>query len=313
MKQRPPVLNPPPIEYERKKKMGRNSHYFKGKEENAKRALGIYESIERDKDIMDAVRFCVNNSCVYSASPLDKDRFISKERSDKPFFARANKLIINLDTVSAIEKVYNEYPRIYKMAALNFASYKNPGGMFLKGSKAQEECLCHQSALYNILSRFPKYYEENKKNLNNALYTDRAIYTPSVPFFTESSIFNCDIITCAAPNKYAAQKYKNVSDEENWYNLYNRIEFILNIAKFHQVDILIVGAFGCGVFGQDPYEVAAIFKYLLDTKPYGFSQVIFAIPRGTRADNYTPFEQIFFNPTIAIDNPRIRSLLRMDI
>ena len=311
MKQRPYVLNPPPIEYERTKKMGRNSHYFKGKEENAKRALGIYESIERDKDMMDKVRFCVNNSIIYS--PDDKERINNIQRTDKPFFTRANKLIINSDTVSAIEKVYDEYPSVYKKAALNFASYKNPGGMFLKGSKAQEECLCHQSVLYNILSRFPMYYEENKKNLNRALYTDRAIYTPNVPFFTETSIFDGDIITCAAPNKYAAQKYKNVSDEENWYNLYNRIDFILDIAKVNGVDILIVGAFGCGVFGQDPYEVAAIFKYLLDTKPYGFSQVIFAIPKGTRADNYTPFEQIFFNPTIAIDNPRIRSLLRMNI
>ena len=149
--------------------------------------------------------------------------------------------------------------------------------------------------------------------MHKALYTDRAIYTPFVPFFTETSIFNCDIITCAAPNKYAAQKYNKVSDEENWYNLYNRIEFILDIAKVNHVDILIVGGFGCGVFGQDPFEVAAIFKYLLDTKSYGLSQVIFAIPKGTRTDNYTPFEQIFFNPIAAIDNPRIRSLLKMNV
>lgn len=291
--------------------MGRNSHYFKGKEENAKRALGIYESIERDKDMMDKVRFCVDNSLIYS--PEDKERISNIQRTGNPLFTRANKLMIDSDTVSAIEKAYTTYPAIYTIAALNFASYKNPGGMFLKGSKAQEECLCHQSALYNILSRFPNYYEENKKKLNRALYTDRAIYTPDVPFFTETNVFNCDIITCAAPNKYAAQKYKNVSDEENWYNLYNRIEFILDIAKVNGVDILIVGAFGCGVFGQDPYEVAAIFKYLLDIKSYGISQVIFAIPKGTRADNYTPFKQIFFNPIASIDNPRIRSLLKMNI
>lgn len=292
--------------------MGRNSHYFKGKEENAKRALGIYESIERDRDMMDKVRFCVNNSIIYS--PEDKERIDNIQRTDnQQFFKRANKLIIDADTVSAIEKIYTNYPHNYKVAALNFASYKNPGGMFLKGSKAQEECLCHQSALFNILTRFPNYYEENKKKLNKALYTDRAIYTPYVPFFTETSIFNCDIITCAAPNKYAAQRYNKVSDEENWYNLYNRIEFILDIAKVNHVDVLIVGAFGCGVFGQDPFEVAAIFKYLLDTKSYGLSQVIFAIPKGTRADNYTPFEQIFFNPIAAIDNPRIRSLLKMNV
>lgn len=293
--------------------MGRNSHYFKGKAENAKKALDIYESIEHDKEMMWFVNWCVENSIIYS--PSDTDNLTNYIRSDKPLYMKPDKIIANLDTVSAIEKIYENYqlyPYRTKVAALNFASYKNPGGMFLKGSKAQEECLCHQSALYNILTRFPNYYAENKKNLNEALYTDRAIYTPSVPFFTGSIGFDCDIITCAAPNKYAAQKYKNVSDEKNWYYLYNRIEFILNIAKLHQVDILIVGAFGCGVFGQDPYEVAAIFKYLLDNKSYGFSQVIFAIPIGTRVNNYTPFKQVLYDPNFTTDNPRINSLLKLN-
>lgn len=293
--------------------MGRNSHYFKGKEENAKIALAKYESIERDKEMMNFVNWCVKNSCIYS--PSDADNLANYIRSDKSIYLKPYKIIEDLDTVSAIEKVCeNKLQSSFKanVAALNFASYKNPGGMFLKGSKAQEECLCHQSVLYNILTRFPNYYAENKKNLNEALYTDRAIYTPSVLFFTESSRICCDIITCAAPNKFTAQRYKNVSDEKNWYYLYNRIEFILNIAKLHQVDILIVGAFGCGVFGQDPYEVASIFKYLLDNKSYGFSQVIFAIPRGTRADNYTTFEQVLYDLNFTTDNPRINLLLKLN-
>lgn len=293
--------------------MGRNSHYFKGKEENAKIALAKYESIERDKEMMNFVNWCVENSCIYS--PSDADNLANYIRSDKSIYLKPYKIIEDLDTVSAIEKVFeNKLQSSFKanVAALNFASYKNPGGMFLKGSKAQEECLCHQSVLYNILTRFPNYYAENKKNLNEALYTDRAIYTPSVLFFTESSRISCDIITCAAQNKFTAQRYKNVSDEKNWYYLYNRIEFILNIAKLHQVDILIVGAFGCGVFGQDPYEVASIFKYLLDNKSYGFSQVIFAIPRGTRADNYTTFEQVLYDLNFTTDNPRINSLLKLN-
>lgn len=52
--------------------------------------------------------------------------------------------IIALDSVSAI---FEEHADNQKMAVLNFASYKNPGGMFIKGSKAQEECLCHESFL----------------------------------------------------------------------------------------------------------------------------------------------------------------------
>ena len=58
----------------------------------------------------------------------------------------------------------------------------------------------------------------------------------------------CDVITCAAPNKRAAQRYCNVSDEENSRVLESRIDFILDIAKRHKIDILVLGAFGCGVF-----------------------------------------------------------------
>lgn len=287
--------------------MGRNSHYFKGKEENARKAKKLYESIENNPDMMKQVNWCVENSKIYS--PEDKnviEGYIHGVYTEYPI---SNIVMYDTDTVTAIEKAC-ERPGRTNIAALNFASFKNPGGMFLKGSKAQEECLCHQSALYNILSRFPEYYEENKKMLNNSLYKDRAIYTPAVPFFNEKGIFHSDIITCAAPNKYAAQKYKYISSEENWYNLYNRIEFILDIAKFKNVDVLIVGAFGCGVFGQDPYEVAAIFKYLLTNRRYGFELIIFAIPHGSRQDNFTPFYEVLFNHILNIDNPRVKELLK---
>ena len=287
--------------------MGRNSHYFKGKEENARKAENLYKRIENDQNMMKQVNWCVENSKIYS--PEDKDiieNFIHNKSTEQPI---PNIVMHDADTVTAIEKAC-EIPGRTNIAALNFASFKNPGGMFLKGSKAQEECLCHQSALYNILSRFPNYYEENRKMLNKSLYQNRAIYTPVVPFFNEKGIFHSDIITCAAPNKYAAQTYENVSEEENWYNLYNRIEFILDIAKINNVDILIVGAFGCGVFGQDPYEVAAIFKYLLNNKRYGFELVVFAIPYGTRQDNFIPFCEVLNNKITNIDNPRVRDLLK---
>ena len=41
------------------------------------------------------------------------------------------------------------------------------------------------------------------------------------------------------------------------------------MAKENQVDLLILGAYGCGVFGQNVKEVAEIFKEYLDTShPY---------------------------------------------
>ena len=116
--------------------MGRNSHYFKGKEENARKAENLYKRIENDQNMMKQVNWCVENSKIYS--PEDKDiieNFIHNKSTEQPI---SNIVMYDADTVTAIEKAC-ERPGRTNIAALNFASFKNPGGMFLKGSKAQEE------------------------------------------------------------------------------------------------------------------------------------------------------------------------------
>lgn len=215
-------------------------------------------------------------------------------------------VIEDMDSVSAILKY--EKPG-NKMAVLNFASYKNPGGMFLNGSSAQEESLCHESYLYNVLSECSDYYEWNNDHKFKALYANRALYSPNIVFsrpivprpkVTEDSKVNtvdwalCDVITCAAPNKSAAQKYGNVPDAINSNSLYSRIEFVLDIAKEQEVKTLILGAYGCGVFGQDPTEVASYFKTLLFSKYKCFDTVVFAIPNGNNG-NLAAFKKVFNN------------------
>lgn len=201
-----------------------------------------------------------------------------------------------LDSVSAIMKYAKDGENI---AVLNFASYKNPGGKFIDGSKAQEECLCHESNLYNVLSEFQhSYYDWNSKNLNRSLYRDRALYSPDVIFNKNGKEVHCGVITCASPNKSAAQKYCNVSDQENSMVLKGRIEYVLKIAKDNCADTLVLGAYGCGVFGQDPKEVASIFKGLLEKPEYQcFSHVVFAIPEG-KDRNLESFREAFkrFSP-----------------
>ena len=164
--------------------------------------------------------------------------------------------------------------------------------MFYKGSKAQEECLCHESYLYNVLKEFDDtFYEWNRRHKNKSLYLNRALYSDSVMFMRGDEFRYCDVITCAFPNKKASQKYCGTSDEENSKVLRDRIDFILKIAKDNLVEILILGAGGCGVFGQDPYEVAQIFKELLTTKYKCFDKVIFAIP-DKNGENYIAFKEV---------------------
>lgn len=199
--------------------------------------------------------------------------------------------VVNTDSVSALFR-YHEG----KTAVLNFASYRHAGGMFIEGSQAQEECLCHESILYNVLRQYQPYYDWNEQHRNRSLYLDRAIYSEDVLFLKEKmKPIKVDVITCACPNKKAAQKYANVSNTENSKILDERIHFLLDIAAERGVETLILGAFGCGVFGQDPYEVAAVFKKYLEQEYKCFKKIIFAVPRGMHDFNNLAFTKTFNN------------------
>lgn len=194
-----------------------------------------------------------------------------------------NIILVAQDSVSAIFN-YAEG----KTAVLNFASYKNPGGMFIKGAKAQEECLCYESYLYNVLNMLENsFYAYNKKNLNKGLYTDRALYTPDIRFFKENDSIVADVLTCAAPNNSLGIRYNAFSKDENEKTLAERIEFVLDIASSCNVDTLILGAWGCGVFKQNPQVVAKLFMDKLN-KHKDIKNIIFAIP-DENSKNYKGF------------------------
>ena len=226
---------------------------------------------------------CYKNSTIYS-----QDTTFSNPVMAKVIDLSTAIVIAEMDTVSALCKYHDE-----KTAVLNFASYCNPGGGFLKGSKAQEESLCEESFLYNVLSKHEGFYSWNKHHRNKLLYLNRAIYTPDIIFDHDQMRCHADVITCAAPNKCAAKKNNDISDDQNSKVLRNRISFILKIAQEQKVNTLILGAFGCGVFGQDPEEVAQIFKDCLKEFPALLNKVIFAIPGGM---NLKAFQKIFELP-----------------
>lgn len=262
--------------------------YWNDKEERGKQAVKHTKEMNEKYPI--GIATSIHNTKIY-----DTDYKCLRTVKEKD-----TKIIIeSLDTVSTIFK----YSQCGKVAALNFSSYKNPGGMFIQGSKAQEECLCHESYLYNVLNSFAdKFYKWNNSHKNKALYLNRGLYSPDILFvrgtnegWSDIDYYEqyCDVITCAAPNKSAAHKYQNVSDKENTEVLKSRIKFVLDIAKDNDVDTLILGGYGCGVFGQDPKEVASIFKECLNTTHKNcFYQVIFAIPKG-RNNNLQAFEEVF--------------------
>ena len=128
----------------------------------------------------------------------------------------------------------------------------------------------YESSLHNILNLLENYYAWNKLHLNRALYTNRAIYSPGIVF--EGGV-KCDVITCAAPNK-SVMRYGMITEEENDAALKERIAFMYQVAEDNDVDTLILGAWGCGVFRQDP---KSLLNHFLNT-PGNFKYLIFAVP-----------------------------------
>lgn len=178
-----------------------------------------------------------------------------------------------------------------KTAVLNFASYNNPGGGYMKGMMAQEEAICHWSNLYEIISRKTDYYDWNVNHKNKGMYQDRLLYTPDVLVLdAENGILDMvDVITCAAPNNSLGIRYGNFSEEQCRGVFYNRMQFMMHIAAYNKVDNLILGAWGCGVFRNDPTFVAeSLFKIQQVYDGY-FDKVLYVIPKG---DNYDTFLRV---------------------
>jgi uncharacterized protein (TIGR02452 family) len=167
------------------------------------------------------------------------------------------------------------------VACLVFASAKHPGGGFRNGAQAQEESLARASALYACQLAVPEFYEfhRGQKDLR---YTDRIIYSPAVPVFRDddgallAKPYPVSFLTSAAPNLGAIVARQPDAADAVPAVLHARAARILQVAAAHHHRRLVLGAWGCGVFGNDPAVVATVFARLLQPSA-GFDQVVFAV------------------------------------
>jgi len=200
-------------------------------------------------------------------------------------------------TIEAVRRLAAE--RGGHVACLNFASAKNAGGGFQRGAQAQEESIARSSALYPCLLTQPAHYTRNRAH-HSALYLDLAIWSPHVPVFRDDAgawldaPVPCSVITCAAPNASALRQHGAFDAAEVAATLRTRAAFVLAIARDHGALRLVLGAWGAGVFGNDPEVVAEVFADLL-RGPFDrtFAEVVFAVIGGPGAPNHDAFARRF--------------------
>jgi uncharacterized protein (TIGR02452 family) len=183
---------------------------------------------------------------------------------------------------------------------LNFASAKNPGGGFLNGAQAQEESLARSSSLFPCLSANFEMYEYNRRG-DSCLYSDWMIYSPRVPVFRndDGSLlqkpYSVTFLTAPAVNAgVVRQKEPGKMHLIEPVNR-ERARKFLWIANRENHETLVLGAWGCGVFQNDPQEIARMFKDLLANEFENcFARVIMAIYDRTPAKNvYNAFVKVF--------------------
>ena len=235
-------------------------------------------------------------------------------RGEKYYNDQAIIKVTNRDTFTAAKEYANNINNTNEgfVGVLNFASSTNPGGGVTKGSTAQEECLCRCSNLYLTLYQekcIREYYNVNKKYMSN-LGSDAIIYSRNIYVFKDKDYnmlpvedrFYVDVLTCAAPNlrenprnQYnsdASEEKLTLTDEE-LYNIHvKRARNILNVAVKNEDDYLILGAFGCGAFRNNPEIVAKAYKDVLQDYMYCFKVIDFAIIDGKSSNNYEIFKRI---------------------
>lgn len=168
-----------------------------------------------------------------------------------------------------------------RVAALNFANAMYAGGGYVLGGNAQEESLCRASLLYYTIRTQKKYYLSNRLHVFPD-YTDVMIYSENVPVIRNErgepleKQLQCDFITCPAVNRTFAKFM--MSGKKIDRIMRTRIKRIITLAVMKKPDVLVLGAFGCGMFGNKREKVLPVFEEMINSYIPDDIEVIFAIP-----------------------------------
>ncbi len=244
----------------------------------------------RDKEVV-LPNICFQNVAVISPK-IGKDLIIDIQ-PDHIGASMCEYSVINMDSFRAAEQYDNPL-------VLNFANVHTPGGGFLAGAVAQEEALCRASTLYASISskEAAEMYRYNNRHLN-CVESDYMLLSKNVIVFRDvdgnllGKPYRCGVLTAAAPNRRGLALF--ASKELTMKTFIRRITILLSVAAKYGYKDLVLGAWGCGLFGNKPRDVADYFRQVLIEMKYGrlFDHVCFAIYGPSDNDNYHFFKEVF--------------------
>ncbi len=195
--------------------------------------------------------FVMGGHCVYGCENMDSYALVRKRRTD----------------------VYLSDTKGAKILVLNFANPVNPGGGVRSGARAQEEDLCRKSSLLLSLEseEAQKYYKYNQ-GLDTCMASDALMITPRVEIIKDENGELLDetvivsVLSCAAPMVLCGRAGMSESGYEEM--VYRRIMGMLKCAAYLGYPYLVLGAWGCGAFGNDAGLISDLFYKALKEIEY---------------------------------------------
>ena len=129
------------------------------------------------------------------------------------------------------------------------------------------------------------------------------LYEKPAKLMPEEDWFSVDVITCAAPNlrEQPSNSYNSgdgrkavkLKDSELMKLHEKRLRRILDVAVREGDEVVILGAFGCGVFLNNPETVARAARNVIPDYLHAFKTIEYAVYCSPRDDqNYKAFERV---------------------
>lgn len=265
----------------------------------------------------DTEKLCKNNPKLKESvlKSIAQQRLVLEDDSmpeaDKNIYANPAQIVVSKKR--SYEAAY--YYKGQKVCVHNFASASNPGGGVSRGANAQEECLCRCSSLFfclNTEEMWEGFYRPHR-NAHNPIHNDDIIYTPNVTVFKtdtaypklmqEKDWYEVNVITCAAPNlrERPSNAYNSgdgkqaikLTDKELLALHEKRLRRIFDVAVMGGNEVMILGAFGCGAFANNPEVVALAAKNVIAEYRNAFKVIEFAVYCSAwDEENYRVFERV---------------------
>ncbi len=166
---------------------------------------------------------------------------------------------------------------------LNMANKTDRGGA-PKRASAQEETLCRQSALIESLNVYSQGQDRYPRPIEGG------IMSPQVPVFRHGpdkgyayrDAFYVDVFACAAYNcnvKHARGYDKPATTQAYELGTKEKMRLMARVAIANGNDSLLLSAFGCGAFQNDPTTIARLYTEVLNENEFRgvFKNITFAI------------------------------------